>query len=948
MPPTKKPVRGPEPVNYRHPEADLAARPEIGAQAHFKKRREPAQYRFDNSLAPDLQWDSGNSAREEAEALIHIIQEALGQANTEAAICGATSPPAGRAAIPAAKARAGAETGEPKKPTLLDASAAVEKLKRMSRPFLNWSGKAERLSFEVPTLPLFVHERLSTRAILDTLARHKRDKQTGLFAEFFGSDDRSLADQILRSYEYRDKWVNRLILGDSLVVMNSLLTFENLGKQVQMIYLDPPYGVNFGSNFQPFVRSRNVEHGDDLAMTREPEMVQAYRDTWEMGLHSYLTYMRDRLLLAKDLLHPSGSIFVQISDDNLHHVREVMDEVFGPENFMVVICYRRLGMMVGDETKSSAHYLLWYAKEKGPRMKHYKVFERQLPGVGTGDHYTQLEHVETKVVRPLAAEERSNPKSIPAGWRAFQLVSLATGEYRDNMTFDYVFDGHSYHPGANKHWRTGRDGLEILRAQGRIVKAGKTLRFKQYLDDFPLTEITTMWDDTARDPENFYVVQTPTNVIRRCMLMTTDPGDLVFDPTCGSGSTAFVAEQWGRRWITADTSRVPLALARQRLLSATFTYFKLEDEKRGPAGGFVYLRRRSRNGEEEGGIVPHLTLGSIANGDPPKQEVLVDRPEADMGLVRVTGPFTVEASIPVSEGLDEQPDTPGIQGQTHQAHVERMIDVLQRSPVVRLPGNETLTLKSVRVPTRTLALSAEAQIDRPSLANVVDDIAKQPGLLRDSDAVAIAVGPADGPISERQVREAWKEAELKGYKRLFVIGFGIDPKARQFVDEACSLGVPAVYLQATMDLAMGDLLKNMRSSQVFSVCGVPDVRPRRAAPKAGAPVGEDLWEVELLGLDTFDPITMEPKHWAGADLPAWFLDTDYNGMVFCVRQAFFPGTGAWENLKKALKAQFEDSVWDHLAGTVSEPFPAGEHGQVAIKVIDPRGNELLVVKKLGA
>jgi adenine-specific DNA-methyltransferase len=496
--------------------------------------------------------------------------------------------------------------------------------------------------------------------------------------------------------------------------------------------------------------------------------------------------------------------------------------------------------------------------------------------------------------------------------------------------------------------------MENLAKAGRISDTGKTIRYVIYLDDFPVIKLTNLWSDTTGDLEKQYVVQTHTKVIQRCLLMTTDPGDLVLDPTCGSGTTAYVAEQWGRRWITCDTSRVPLALARQRLLTATFDYYKLKDEARGPAGGFTYERRQNQKGEEVGGIVPHVTLKSIANSEQPSEEVLVDRPEMVKSVVRVTGPFTFEATIPTAEGLDEEPETPGVQNADHQNHVDRMLEVLRRAPILRLPGNQTVTLKNIRTPAKTLALSAEAMVERGKRSEVRGQKAEDAGSdLRSptsdpgTEPVAILFGPENGPIGERFVREAWDEAGLKHYTRLYVIGFAIDPKARQFIDSAGQIGIPCTYLQATMDLQMGDLLKNMRSSQIFSVCGMPDVRVGRAKAQKGAKKGEEgPWEVELQGLDTFDPVTMDADHLKGAEVPAWFLDTDYNGMVFRVCQAFFPRTGAWENLKKSLKVEFEDTVWDHLAGTTSAPFPAGDHGQIAVKVIDPRGNELLVVKKL--
>ncbi len=316
--------------NYNHPQADLALRPEVGTQPQFRKKKPPATYRYDLSLAPALDWDGQNSTREQGEWLIACIDEAA------------------RLAPPH-------DFGSPREFRGADGHVlanchglhdAIAQLKRLGRPFLNWAGKAERLSFDVPTLPLFVHERLSTMAIVETLKGHTKEAmgpQFGMF-EMFGDPQHPIADQVLKAYEYRDKWVNRMILGDSLVVMNSLLHYEGLGGQVQMIYIDPPYGVRFGSNFQPFVRKRDVTHNDDADMTREPEMVKAYRDTWELGLHSYLTYLRDRLLLARDLLHPSGSVFVQISDENLHHVRESMDDVFGAENFVVTFVVKKPGV----------------------------------------------------------------------------------------------------------------------------------------------------------------------------------------------------------------------------------------------------------------------------------------------------------------------------------------------------------------------------------------------------------------------------------------------------------------------------------------------------------------------------------------------------------------------------------------------------------------------------
>jgi adenine-specific DNA-methyltransferase len=883
-----------------HTEERLLLRPDVGLQPQFRNKRAPKTYRYNPSLDPALAWDA-NVDRERGEALIARIEAAT---------------------------------------DLADARAAAAELRRMSRPFLNWAGKAERQELTVPTLPLFVHERLSTQAILQSLKSHKRDRQQTL--ALFADEELDVTDRLLKAYEHPAPWVNRVVLGDSLIVMNSLLQYEGLGGQVQMIYMDLPYGVRFGSNFQPFVRRRDVKHGDDTDLTREPEMVQAYRDTWELGLHSYLTYLRDRLLVCRKLLHPSGSIFVQISDENLHHVRELMDEVFDSSNFVVIVRYRRLGMMVGETVQSSAHYLLWYAKDRD-RLKSRKLFDTQTAGRGAGDYYVRLEESSSRRTRSMTPEERQAPELVPAGWKPFQLVSLATGGFRPNTTIDYEFEGRIYHPGANKCWRTTKEGLDRLAEEKRIMRAGSTIRYKQYLDDFPLSEITTIWEDTARDLENLYVVQTPSNIVRRCLLMTTDPGDLVLDPTCGSGTTAYVAEQWGRRWVTIDTSRVPLALERQRLLTATFPYYELRDPGRGPIGGFVYCRRQNQRGEEVGGIVPHVTLRSIAQKQAPEEEVLVDRPEITSGVVRVSGPFVFEATIPTA--IEVEPAARETERGYETDPIARMIEVLRRSPSLRVAGGQTVTLRNIRRPAKALSLHAEAEITEPTLEDLAEETATQKSIdTRRGRPVAFVFGPEHGPVTEQIVFAAAKEANLKSYERLCVVGFAIQPGASKLI-QACeqAAGIPATYVQATMDLLMADLLKTTRASQIFTVTGAPDVRLLRLRSKGG---NGPLYRVELLGLDVFDPVTMQTDHRKGDDVPAWLLDTDYDDLAFRVSQAFFPRTSAWDALQRALRTTFEDSVWEHLAGTVSEPFAAGETGRVAVKVIDDRGNELMVVRAL--
>ena len=633
---------------YSHLTETAPLRPDIGTQAQFRKRRQPAKYSYDSSLAPALDWDGQNAAREQGEHLIREILDA---------------------------------------PSLDAARDAARRLARLSKPFLNWSGKAERLSFDVPSLPLFVHERLSTSAILETLRGHRHDAAQRTLFDLFGDPERSITDQILKPYEH-GPWQNRMLLGDSLVVMNSLLEYEGMGGKVQMIYMDPPYGVKFGSNFQPFVRKRDVTHGDDEDMTREPEMVQAYRDTWELGLHSYLTYLRDRLKIARELLTPSGSVFVQISDENVHHLREVLDEVFGLDQFCAIVSVNKTSGLGATLLQSTQDFILWYAKDR-QRLKFRQLFTSKTDSAEIDAHYTRDSAGKLYTLSDLTAQNNDVASCI----------------------YEYEFKSSSYRLPRGRQWKTTRPGLDRLVASGRVVATKGSLRYVRFLDDFPASVITDAWHDIggsvqSRSDPKIYVVQTGAAPIQRCLLMTTDPGDLVLDPTCGSGTTAYVAEQWGRRWITCDVSRVPLALARQRLLTATFSYYKLVNESRGPSGGFVYQRKQNRKGEEIGGIVPHVTLKSIANNEPPDEEVLVDRPEVDNAITRITGPFCFESTIPAP--LDFNSDSETESAESPATLPARMIEILRKSPVLNLPGNQKITLKNIRPPARSLSLSAEA------------------------------------------------------------------------------------------------------------------------------------------------------------------------------------------------------------------------------------------------
>ncbi len=474
-------------------------------------------------------------------------------------------------------------------------------------PQLQWAGKTERLSFEVPSSSLHVDERIDPRSIIETV-RTRNSVDYEQMSLFHDPQNKISADKEAEFYKHEKLWSNRLIAGDSLLVMNSLLEKEGMGGKIQCIYIDPPYGIKYGSNFQPFTNKRDVKNKDEN-LTAEPEMLKAFRDTWELGIHSYLTYMRDRLSLAKELLTESGSCFVQISDENVHHVREIMDEVFGKENFATQIYFATTSGFQGDSLSRIGDYLIWYFKSKN-HYKYHQLFKEKKGLEAGNDVYKHLE-LSDGTRRPMSKEERSGHKTLPKNSRIFCYSDLqSTNAAKDDTPFE--FEGKIYRPNPNNHWKAKYpEGMENLKNNKRIGIVGNKLRYIRFITDKPVNPISNSWMDTSFagfSSDKRYIVETNKKVIQRCLLMTTDPGDIVFDPTCGSGTTAYVAEQWGRRWITCDTSRVSIALAKQRLMTANFDYYELKNEKEGIDSGFNYK------------TVPHITLKSIANNDPPQEE----------------------------------------------------------------------------------------------------------------------------------------------------------------------------------------------------------------------------------------------------------------------------------------------------------------------------------------
>ncbi len=798
-------------------------------------------------------------------------------------------------------------------------------------PHLQWAGKAEHTSFQVDTVSLHIHERISTQAIMRAVKRE--DAQRSLF----GGDDLP-ESKAIDFYAHDVGWANRLVLGDSLLVMNSLLEREQMAGKVQCIYVDPPYGVRFNSNFQPLISKRDVKDGDDGSLTREPEQIQAYRDTWTLGVHSYLTYLRDRLLLARELLHESGSIFVQISDVNLHHVRELMDEVLGAENYCGQIDFKTTSSQTDELLAAVGDHLLWYARSR-EAVKFRRLYRAKE--YGADGMYNWVEYADQRRER----FDGDDLADLPQGARLFALSDLRS--QRPPGDYPVEVDGKTYVPGKNYYWKTNPGGMARLVRAGRATPNGAGLYYKRYFDDFPVIALNAMWTDTqmggtfAGRDQKVYVVQTSAKVIARCILMTTDPGDLVLDPTCGSGTTAHVAEQWGRRWVTCDTSRVALAIARQRILTAKYPYYRLRSEK--VKDGFTYK------------TVPHITLKSIAQNpkldscqsheereqvirETAEQEVLYDQPEEDKGKVRVSGPFTVEAipvasmedpsesAIPQLDSAARQDDisrpgrgTPGIDAGAD--YVAYMIDLLKKSGGVHFKNGKSLPLSDLR-PVKTSFEWLHAE----SATGFAGD---------DPRRVAVSFGPRHAPVTPKQVLDTIRET--RGYDIVLFVGFACDPEALGMIEKG-TVDRTFQFVHAAPDILVGDLVKTSKTTKLFTVFGLPDVKVKKE--KDGNVV------VTLTGVDIYDPVTGETNHDDGENVAAWFLDQDYDGRTFCVGQAFFPSgkiKNPWEKLQKALKGSIDEDKFESLRSTTSIPFKPG--GKVAVKVIDDRGNE--VVKVVG-
>ena len=858
-------------------------------------------------------------------------------------------------------------------------------------PQLVWKGKypdPDRIDNADPDLitdapPIYIQEKIDPRVLVENLrrtaTRQEDEPELTLFETFDGLEGLDAVD----FYRHDANWSNRMILGDSLQVMASLGEREQLRGKVQMIYIDPPYGIKFGSNWQARLGSRDVKDGKLEDAAREAEQIKAFRDTWDLGIHSYLGYLRDRLLAARELLADSGSCFVQIGDENVHLVRSLMDEAFGAENFFSQITFLKTSSST-SEFGGTADLVLWYVKER-ESAKFRNLYLRKVTGGAGGSGYTRVE-LPDGTRRPLTKAEIADNSALPVGARIFagdNLTSQSMGREKGEGAaswFKVTIGDRDFDPGPRARWKTNQDGMSKLLLAGRVLATtGNNLAYLRYLDDFAAIALGNVWTDTLGQNQfggdKVYVVQTALPVTERCMLMTTDPGDLVLDPTCGSGTTAYVAEQWGRRWITIDTSRVALALARQRLMAAKYPWYLLADSADGhakeqsltaqpiPHGafgsdirqGFVYER------------VQHITLKSIANNPDIKDgmtreqidaaikrhaefEELYDKPYEDKAKVRVTGPFTVESLSPHRSlafvgdpGKESLSETEAAKDADAPNFEQSILDNLTVAGIQNGRRNERI--KFVAFETYA-GQYIQAVGDRAG--GTEDDAPAR---------IGIAIGPQYGTVSASFIKQAAKEAiKAENIDLLAVLGFAFDPQVTGITEddgvtvEASDDGfanvagirnmgrIPVLIVRMNVDLLMGEALKKTNAANLFTVFGEPDIDITSDG---------DQVIVEIKGVDVYDPTTGEIRSNSTREVALWMIDTDYNEESFFVRHCYFTGDGdPYKRLKAALKADIDTDAWASLYKTVSRPFPKPSTGKIAVKVINDYGDEVMQVFKV--
>ena len=700
--------------------------------------------------------------------------------------------------------------------------------------------------------------------------------------------------------------------------------------QVQCIYFDPPYGIKYGGNWQMKINSREVKESD-TNVSGEPEMIKAYRDTWELGIHSYLSYLRDRLVMARELLSESGSCFVQISDENVHLVRNIMDDVFGGENYVSQIIYTKTSGFTANTIANVADYILWYAKDIN-LVKIRKLY-KELNYEMNGKLFSRIE-LESGERMPIGEwEKRSGMKfsyiNRPKGSRTFRIGDL-TSQGSASVPQPVEFEGKIFNPSRGRHWTSYYPGgIERLIELNRVINTTNTIQYIRYFDDFPYEEVNNIWQDTGTgsflDPK-LYVVQTATKAIQRCVLMTTDPGDLVLDPTCGSGTTAYVAEQWGRRWITIDTSRIALNIAKKRLTIALFSYYKTHDDSENPniRRGFKYK------------TVPHITQKSLAYNEPAEEEILYDQPEEDKKRIRVSGPFTVETlqSLDVStpESLnDKQNDY-----DEYAAFTERIFNNLKANGIRNGVKQQQAVMHSME------------HLDEPYL--------NAKGYYKQEDGteycVFFMIGPKFGTVSKHAVNEAVRafRQHLDESNWLVILGFSFEDSIESGENKDYNFGTFQVSkVRMSDDLLQDGLLKKDKKAGSFIIIGEPDISLVND--------GDGKCHVEINGMDMYDPIQDEVKARNVNDIAYWEMDDNYTGGLFKVRSIHFCGGdkkdfAAWrkgldtvakdlakKKAERTLRLEFNDEIWDTLYDFKSEPIPYEQGKKIAVRVVSQFGEE---------
>ena len=771
---------------------------------------------------------------------------------------------------------------------------------------------------------LYRHEHIAPETLIKNLytVTEEINAQTDLFAnvnELFGNAlEKDELDKVSEYYHHQDGWTNRLIQGDSHLVMASLLEREGMAGQVQTIYFDPPYGIKYGGNWQIKLNNRDVKDGNDEALTGEPEQIKAFRDTWELGIHSYLSYLRDRILVAKELLNDSGSCFLQIGDENVHLVRSVMDEVFGSENFVSLITVRKSLPLGSSGLAGVCDYIIWYSKNK----ENYKF--RQLytqKELGEDTPYSQI-MLPDGTHRRMTADEKKDLSLLPKNAKVFRVNHLLSAGYTPTCFYEFELEGKLIKP-QKSSWKTNKNGMMKLIEKGRVKLFGSSPQYLIYHDDFPVKPLHNLWADFQGASDPIYVVQTNIDVIKRCILMTTDPGDLVLDPTCGSGTTAFVSEQWGRRWITIDTSRIALNIAKQRLMTAVFPYYKLYDENNADIRqGFIYK------------TVPHITLKSIANDEPPSIETLYDTPDQDKKLLRVSGPFTVETLQNFEPISPEELDNEVGINEDDGAFEEVIKQHLLSAGIKNGRKDEMVVFRSVEL------LAGEALHAEGFYQTV-----------KGEEKAYFHIGPKFGTVSKKLVSDAVKECRQKGDANwLVILGFSFESDIEGSAPTTSMGNFEVTKVRIHDDLLQEGLKKKpAKSAASFVTIGEPDI----ALLKKG-----NIVSVEIQGLDIYDPIKDEVKARNVSDIAYWMIDEDYDGSNFVVKQVFFCGGekdefDKWKNgldnlaknntkqkVEKTLKIEIDLESFDRLYGHISHPIEIKMKGQkIAVRIISQFGEE---------